>query len=80
MRHSSWALAIGGTTIFLSLYAVNQVQVQRLLTAKYAIIYVIISSRPGGLDTESRDVSSQRSINVHDRFDRPIFHVKVDLP
>ncbi|KAK9295989.1 hypothetical protein QLX08_009846 [Tetragonisca angustula] len=34
VRHSTWALTIGGTTMFLSLYAVNQVQVQRLLTAK----------------------------------------------
>ncbi|XP_076302458.1 putative sodium-dependent multivitamin transporter [Lasioglossum baleicum] len=34
VRHTWWGLLIGGTTIFLSLYAVNQVQVQRLLTAK----------------------------------------------
>ncbi|XP_050591200.1 putative sodium-dependent multivitamin transporter [Bombus affinis] len=34
IRHTWWALLIGGTTMFLSLYAVNQIQVQRLLTAK----------------------------------------------
>ncbi|XP_076242296.1 putative sodium-dependent multivitamin transporter [Calliopsis andreniformis] len=34
IRHTWWSLMIGGTCIFLSLYAVNQVQVQRLLTAK----------------------------------------------
>ncbi|CAL7950460.1 unnamed protein product [Xylocopa violacea] len=36
VRHTWWALLIGGTTIFLSFYAVNQVQVQRLLTAESA--------------------------------------------
>nr|XP_034178422.1 putative sodium-dependent multivitamin transporter [Osmia lignaria] len=34
IRHTWWSLLIGSTTIFLSLYAVNQVQVQRLLTAR----------------------------------------------
>ncbi|XP_076388479.1 putative sodium-dependent multivitamin transporter isoform X1 [Megachile rotundata] len=34
VRHSFWALLFGSTTIFLSMYAVNQVQVQRLLTAR----------------------------------------------
>ncbi|KOC66377.1 Putative sodium-dependent multivitamin transporter [Habropoda laboriosa] len=33
-RHTWWNLIIGGTATFLSLYGVNQVQVQRLLTAK----------------------------------------------
>ncbi|CAK9812757.1 Putative sodium-dependent multivitamin transporter [Anthophora plagiata] len=33
-RHTWWSLLIGGTAIFLSLYGVNQVQIQRLLTAK----------------------------------------------
>ncbi|XP_076762940.1 putative sodium-dependent multivitamin transporter isoform X2 [Xylocopa sonorina] len=35
VRHTWWSLLIGSTTIFLSFYAVNQVQVQRLLTAEY---------------------------------------------
>ncbi|XP_026675241.1 putative sodium-dependent multivitamin transporter isoform X2 [Ceratina calcarata] len=34
IRHTWWSLLVGSTTFFLSLYAVNQVQVQRLLTAK----------------------------------------------
>ncbi|XP_054011850.1 putative sodium-dependent multivitamin transporter [Hylaeus anthracinus] len=34
IRHTWWCMLIGGTTLFLSLYAVNQVQVQRLLAAK----------------------------------------------
>ncbi|KAK0092435.1 hypothetical protein PV326_001465 [Microctonus aethiopoides] len=33
-RHTLWNLTIGGLCTFLSLYAVNQVQVQRLLTVK----------------------------------------------
>lgn len=33
-RHTWWSLVIGGTFIYLSLYAVNQVQVQRLLTIR----------------------------------------------
>ncbi|XP_011310486.1 putative sodium-dependent multivitamin transporter [Fopius arisanus] len=33
-RHSWWSLIIGGGCTFLSLYAVNQVQVQRLLTVR----------------------------------------------
>ncbi|XP_076762932.1 putative sodium-dependent multivitamin transporter isoform X1 [Xylocopa sonorina] len=36
VRHTWWSLLIGSTTIFLSFYAVNQVQVQRLLTAESA--------------------------------------------
>ncbi|XP_037081231.1 putative sodium-dependent multivitamin transporter [Pollicipes pollicipes] len=31
-RHTVWSLAVGGIFIYLSLYAVNQAQVQRLLT------------------------------------------------
>ncbi|XP_029051314.1 putative sodium-dependent multivitamin transporter isoform X2 [Osmia bicornis bicornis] len=34
IRHTWWSLLIGSTTIYVSLYAVNQVQVQRLLTAR----------------------------------------------
>lgn len=33
-RHSWWSLIIGGGIIYLSLYGVNQTQVQRLLTVK----------------------------------------------
>ncbi|KAK2585882.1 hypothetical protein KPH14_010471 [Odynerus spinipes] len=33
-RHTWWGLLTGGTCMFLSLFAVNQVQVQRLLTVK----------------------------------------------
>lgn len=33
-RHSWWTLIIGGMFTYLSLYAVNQVQIQRLLTVK----------------------------------------------
>lgn len=34
VRHTWWSLIIGGLCTFLSLYGVNQVQVQRLLTVK----------------------------------------------
>lgn len=34
VRHTWWSLVIGGGFTYLSLYAVNQVQVQRLLTVK----------------------------------------------
>ncbi|CAK9818230.1 Putative sodium-dependent multivitamin transporter [Anthophora plagiata] len=34
VRHTWWSLTIGGLCTFLSLYGVNQVQVQRLLTVK----------------------------------------------
>ncbi|XP_017758968.1 PREDICTED: putative sodium-dependent multivitamin transporter [Eufriesea mexicana] len=34
VRHTWWSLTIGGLFTFLSLYGVNQVQVQRLLTVK----------------------------------------------
>lgn len=34
VRHSWWTLIIGGMFTYCSLYAVNQVQVQRLLTVK----------------------------------------------
>ncbi|XP_015517323.1 putative sodium-dependent multivitamin transporter isoform X1 [Neodiprion pinetum] len=34
MRHTWWSLTIGGFCTFLTLYGVNQVQVQRLLTVK----------------------------------------------
>lgn len=34
VRHSWWTLVIGGLFTYLSLYAVNQVQVQRLMTVK----------------------------------------------
>lgn len=34
MRHSWWTLLIGGAVTYLSLYAVNQTQVQRYLTVK----------------------------------------------
>jgi len=34
VRHTWWSLIIGGGFTYLSLYAVNQVQVQRLLTLK----------------------------------------------
>ncbi|XP_076678763.1 putative sodium-dependent multivitamin transporter [Andrena cerasifolii] len=34
VRYTWWNMLFGGTFLFLSLYAVNQVQVQRLLTAK----------------------------------------------
>ncbi|XP_034947358.1 putative sodium-dependent multivitamin transporter [Chelonus insularis] len=34
VRHTWWSLTIGGTFFFLSLFACNQVQVQRMLTAK----------------------------------------------
>ncbi|KAG7188806.1 hypothetical protein KM043_008417 [Ampulex compressa] len=34
IRHTFWGLVIGGSFMFLSLFAVNQVQVQRLLTVK----------------------------------------------
>nr|XP_012135725.1 PREDICTED: putative sodium-dependent multivitamin transporter isoform X2 [Megachile rotundata]XP_012135726.1 PREDICTED: putative sodium-dependent multivitamin transporter isoform X2 [Megachile rotundata]XP_012135728.1 PREDICTED: putative sodium-dependent multivitamin transporter isoform X2 [Megachile rotundata]XP_012135729.1 PREDICTED: putative sodium-dependent multivitamin transporter isoform X2 [Megachile rotundata] len=34
VRHTWWSLIIGGLFTFLSLYGVNQVQVQRLLTVK----------------------------------------------
>lgn len=34
VRHSFWALAVGGVFIFLSIYGVNQTQIQRLLTSK----------------------------------------------
>lgn len=34
IRHTWWSLTFGSTIIFLSSYAVNQVQVQRLLTAR----------------------------------------------
>jgi hypothetical protein len=33
-RHTFWSLMIGGIFIFVSLYGVNQTQVQRLLTVK----------------------------------------------
>ena len=33
-RHTVWSLSIGGIFIFLSLYGVNQTQIQRLLTVK----------------------------------------------
>ncbi|XP_076169281.1 putative sodium-dependent multivitamin transporter isoform X2 [Ptiloglossa arizonensis] len=34
IRHTWWTMLIGSTCMFLSLYAVNQVQVQRLLAAR----------------------------------------------
>ncbi|XP_066587706.1 putative sodium-dependent multivitamin transporter [Prorops nasuta] len=34
VRHTWWGLLFGGACLFLSLYGVNQVQVQRLLTTK----------------------------------------------
>jgi hypothetical protein len=34
VRHTWWSLIIGGCFTYLSLYAVNQIQVQRLLTLK----------------------------------------------
>ncbi|XP_043259274.1 putative sodium-dependent multivitamin transporter [Colletes gigas] len=34
VRHTWWSLTIGGLCTFLSLYGVNQVQVQRMLTVK----------------------------------------------
>jgi len=34
VRHTWWSLVIGGCFTYLSLYAVNQIQVQRLLTLK----------------------------------------------
>jgi hypothetical protein len=34
VRHTWWSLVIGGCFTYLSLYAVNQAQVQRLLTLK----------------------------------------------
>jgi hypothetical protein len=34
VRHTWWSLIIGGGFTYLSLYAVNQAQVQRLLTLK----------------------------------------------
>ena len=34
IRHSFWSLAIGGIFIYISIYGVNQTQVQRLLTTK----------------------------------------------
>lgn len=34
VRHTWWSLIIGGLVTFLSLYGVNQVQVQRMLTVK----------------------------------------------
>jgi len=34
VRHTCWSVIIGGCFIYLSLYAVNQTQVQRLLTLK----------------------------------------------
>lgn len=34
VRHTTWALILGSTCTFLSLYGINQVQVQRLLTVK----------------------------------------------
>lgn len=34
IRHTFWSLAIGGIFIFISIYGVNQTQIQRLLTAK----------------------------------------------
>jgi len=34
VRHSWWSLVIGGLCTFLSLYGVNQVQIQRTLTVK----------------------------------------------
>ena len=34
VRHTWWSLIIGGSFQYLSLYAVNQTQVQRLLTLK----------------------------------------------
>lgn len=35
VRHTWWSLGIGGGFTFLSLYAVNQAQVQRYLSVKY---------------------------------------------
>ncbi len=34
IRHTFWTQTVGGTFIFLSIYAVNQAQVQRLLTTR----------------------------------------------
>jgi len=34
VRHTWWSLVIGGCFTYLSLYAVSQTQVQRLLTLK----------------------------------------------
>lgn len=33
-RHSFWSLAVGGVFMMLSLYGVNQAQVQRYLSAR----------------------------------------------
>lgn len=33
-RHTVWSLAVGGIFIYLSIYGVNQTQVQRLLSVK----------------------------------------------
>lgn len=33
-RHTVWSLVIGGFFIYVSIYGVNQTQVQRLLTIK----------------------------------------------
>lgn len=34
MRHTFWTLAFGGVFMMLSLYGVNQAQVQRYLSAR----------------------------------------------
>jgi hypothetical protein len=44
-RHTFWSLSIGGIFIFVSLFGVNQTQVQRLLTVrdlKKSQAYVIL--------------------------------------
>ncbi|XP_076633026.1 putative sodium-dependent multivitamin transporter [Colletes latitarsis] len=48
IRHTWWNMVIGGTTIFLSYYAVNQIQVQRLLAARNARAsqYALLLSAP----------------------------------
>lgn len=43
VQYTWWSLLIGGGSIGLAYIAVNQVQVQRLMTVKYVNIYIYIS-------------------------------------